>query len=241
MVSARGDIPKHALGKNVGEHEEKRASFGYTILGIEDPDSRFPALLEQTLKLYEDSTLRKSLTAKYGVDAAKLPKAQSKKGPARLKESRAYEIALPAALLLDGAEDKPGHAKELAPIPIVIISCRDGRYSWFGFSSYGSVLEQKLTAVIAGGGPESTLAARPGLDRLKTDRANAAGFWTLGALSHPSFVKSEFDQLMAPFAGNSVPIVGRAEGHAAGPSGLMQAHVPAQLFRDIALALATHR
>ena len=241
MVSARGEIPKEALAKQVDEHEEMRSSFGYTILGIEDPDSRFPALLEQTLKLYEDSALRKSLTAKYGLDAAKLPKAQSKKGPARLKESRSYEIALPAALIVEAVEDKPGNAKELAPIPIVILSCRDGRYSWFGFSSYGSVLEQKLAAVISGGGPESTLAARPGIERLKTERANAAGFWTLGALSRPSFVKSELDQLLAPFAGNNVPILGSATGHAAGPSGLMQAHVPAQLFRDIALAVATHK
>jgi hypothetical protein len=241
IVSARGSVPKESLPATLDAREELRSAFGYTVIGVDDPDSRYPAWFEQTLKLYEDTALRKSLSAKYGLDASKLPKAQSKKGPARLPGSRTYELSVPAALFAEAFEEKGVDVTKLAPIPIVIVTCRDAGYSWFAVSSYGGVLEQKLATVIAKAGPEGALEGRAGLERLRRDRGNAAGFWTLaGIASGPEFASSDLGKLLAPVAQNQVPIVGRAIGQSAGPSGLLQVHVPAQLFRDIAMA-AVHK
>lgn len=247
IVSARGSIPKAALPATLDAREQLRAELGYAVVGVEDPDNRYGAWLEQTLELYEDTALRKSLAAKYGVDPTKLPKAQTKKGPARLSQAKAYELALPAALFAEALAEKGVDPNELAPIPIVMVACREGKYTWLGLSSYGSVLEQKLTAVLTAAGPEGALATRAGLDRLRQQRANAAGFQTLAGLASGStFGGDELTAALAPLADNQVPILVSAQGHATspngpGPLGSLQVNVPAPLFRDIALAIAAKR
>jgi hypothetical protein len=242
VVSSRGSIPKEARPATLDARDELRASFGYTIVGVDDPDSRFGAWLDQTLKLYEDTTLRKSLAAKYGLEPSKLPRAQSKKGPARLGDAKTIEVTLPAQLFAEALADKGIDPSKLAPIPLSIVSCRQGSYTWIGLSSYGSVLEQKLASVLTASGPEGSLATRAGLDRLKQEPANVAGFQTLaGVASSPSFAGKGIDSVLAGLATNVVPIVGRGQGLAAGPSGRVQLHVPAQLFKDIALAVATRK
>ncbi len=246
MVSARGNVPKDALPATLDAREELRADLGYTVVGIDDPESRYGGWLEQTLKLYEDAALRKSLAAKYGLDPTKLPKAQSKKGPARLAQAKTIELALPAELFADALAKKGLDPAKLEPIPLSIISCREGQYTWFGVSSYGSVAEQKLTAVLAAAGPESTLSTRTGLERLRQERANVAGYQTLAGLANsPYFGEGELESALAPLADNQVPMVARAQGLSAGPNagprGLFQLHVPAQLFRDVALAAAARK
>jgi hypothetical protein len=241
MISARGAIPKEALAEKRDAREELRADLGYTIIGIDDPDRRASALLTQTLELYQDGPLRKSLAQKYALEVSKLPKVQSKKGPVRLAESKSYEIALPAAFFSEALEGSGVDPATLPPIPLVIVTSREGSMSWFGVSSYGSVLEQKLGA-LAAASPSQTLGGRTGLERLRSDRANAAGFWTLAGLAaSPSFDKGELATFLAPLSDNQVPIVARVLGRASGPSSAMEVHVPAQLFRDIALAAATRK
>jgi hypothetical protein len=242
VVSARGNIPKEALPATLDAREELRQDIGYTIVGVEDPDKRFGAWLEQTLKLYEDTALRKSLAAKYGLDPSKLPKAVTKKGPARLAEARTYELGLPAEFFAEQLAEKGIDPAKLAPIPMVVVSCREGKYSWIGFSSYGAVLEQKLASVVTASDPEATLASRSGLDRLKQEPANAAGFQTLAGLAtNTAFAGKGFDGLLAALGQSQLPIVARSQGLAAGPTGRLQLHVPAQLFKDVALAAATQK
>jgi hypothetical protein len=247
VVSSRGSIPKEALPAALDAREELRQSFGYTIVGVEDPENRFGAWLQKTLELYEDAALRKSLAAKYGLDPKKLPKAQSKKGPARLPDARSIEIALPAELFAEALADKGIDATKLSPIPLSILSCREGKYTWLGVSSYGAVLEQKLASVLSASGPEGSLATRAGLDRLRQEPANAAGFQTLaGVAQNPSFAGKGVDSVLAGLAKNVTPIVGRGQGLAPnatspGPSGRVQLHVPATLFKDVAVAVATRK
>jgi hypothetical protein len=244
LVTARGNIPREALPAALDAREQLRADFGYTIVGVEDPEARYGAWIQKTLELYEDAPLRKSLAAKYGLDPTKLPKAQTKKGPVRLREAKTYELALPAALFSETLAEKGVDPKQVAPIPLVLLSCREGKYTWFGLSSYGSVLEQKLVAVLAAPGPEGTLASRPGLERLGQENANVAGFQTLAGLaSGPSFGDRSLQDTFAPFANNQVPMLMRARGLASGaagpgPTGSFQLRVPASLFRDIAMAAA---
>jgi hypothetical protein len=237
IVSARGNIPKESLPATLDAREELRSAIGYAVLGVEDPDNRYTAWFEQTLVLYEDAALRKSMKAKYGLDASKLPKVVSKKGPAGLANARTYELSLPAALFAEALEEKGVDVSKLAPIPIVVVTSRDAGYTWFGVSSYGSVLERKLATTLAKGGPEGTLQGRAGLERLHSDPGNVAGFWTLGGLaSGRDLTNGDLGKWLAPLADNQVPIVGRAVGQSAGPTSLLQVHVPAQLFRDVAMA-----
>lgn len=242
LVSARGSVPPELLPKVVDDRERLRSSLGYTLIGVEDPQGRYGALLEQTLRLYEDPTLRKSLSQKYGVDAAKLPKAQSKKGPARLAESRSYEVALPAALYAEMLGDKTlDPAKLGGPLPLVIITFRDGPRTWIGFSSYAQLIEERLTALVATSSP-STLQNRAGLERLRRDRGNVAGYWTLAGISADASLRhSDLEKLLGSLGRSQVPVIGRAYGQAAGPSGVIQIHVPAQLFRDIATSAAARQ
>lgn len=246
LVSARGPVPQDALPATLDAREQLRSELGYAVIGVEDPDNRYGAWFQRTLELYEDAALRKSLAARYGLDPAKLPKAQTKKGPARLSEARTYELALPAALFAEALEKKGADPQALAPIPIVLTSCRDGQYTWFALSSYGAVVEQKLVAVLRASGPEGSLAARPGLDRLRQEKSSIAGFQTLaGIASGPSFGESDLSDTLAPFADNQVPILLRARGMTSGaggpgPTGSFQLRVPAALFRDIAMAAAAN-
>jgi hypothetical protein len=123
----------------------------------------------------------------------------------------------------------------------VITSCREGTYTWLGLSSYGAVLEQKLASVLTSG-PEGGLGTRAGLERLKQEPANAAGFQTLAGLAtNPAFAGKGLDAVLATLGQSQIPIVARGQGLAAGPSGRVQLHVPAQLFRDIALAAASQK
>lgn len=239
MVLGRGEAP--AGGATPDERESLRASLGYTILGVEDPDNQLAAWLEQTLRLYDDATLRKSLTQKYGLEVGKLPKAQSRKGPARLPDSRVYEVALPAALYVE-ALDKPGvdPAKLGGPIPLFFMLFREGQRTWLGFSSYAPLLEARLTSLLTPGGTEATLESKAGLDRLRREPANIGGFWTLAGLqSRASLGRDELSRLLSSLGRSEVPIVGRAYGRSAGPSGELQVHVPAQLFRDVAMAMTS--
>jgi hypothetical protein len=247
VVSSRGSIPKEALPATLDAREELRQSFGYTLVGVDDPESRFGAWLDRTLELYEDGALRKSLATKYGLDPTKLPKARTKKGHARLAQAKTIEIALPAALFAEALADKGIDPARLSPIPISIVSCRDGKYTWIGVSSYGAVLEQKLANVLTAAAPDGSLATRVGLDRLKQEPAKASGFQTLAGLaSGPSFAGKGVDSVLAGLAQNVIPIVARARGFGPkdqnpGPSGSVQLHVPAQLFKDTALAVATRK
>jgi hypothetical protein len=110
------------------------------------------------------------------------------------------------------------------------------------------VLEQKLASVVAASAPEGSLSTRAGLDRLRQEPANAAGFQTLAGLAtSPSLADKGMDSVLAALSGNMVPILGRGQGQSAaiagspGPSGRVQVHVPAQLFKDVAVAVATRQ
>jgi hypothetical protein len=236
IVTARGKVPAKWIAAPANEKEQLRANTGYLIVGAEDEGKRYGALLERTLKLYEDSALRKGLTQRYGLNASKFPKVQSRKGPPRLPESHVYALDVPASAFasLSGEKAKGADAKPATgTVPISILICRDGQRSWIAASSYPNLNEELLTGVLASSGPEATLARRAGLEALREAKANVAGFWTLTGLEE-SWRRPELKKLLASLGPSDVPLIGRATGHAAGPNGEAELHVPAQVFRDVA-------
>lgn len=236
IVSARGEVPARLVAASPDEKEQLRANAGYLIVGAEDEGSRYGGLLERTLRLYEDGALRKGLAQRYGLSVAKLPKVQSRKGPARLPDSHVYAVDLPAEAFtsLSGAKAKGAGAKSAGgTVPISILLCREGQRTWIAASSYPSLNEELLVGVLSSTGPEATLARRSGLEALHQEKANLAGFWTLAGLQH-SWRRPELQKLLAALGPSDVPIIGHANGHAAGPNGEAELQVPAQVFRDVA-------
>lgn len=248
VVWASGNVPEKLRKAPPDARENLRADFGYTLVGIDDATNRFGALLEQSLRLYEDAALRKSVGARFGLELAKLPKVQSKKGPARLPESRSYELALPPEVLARILSGTPSDAsksatpnealKNGAPIPVFVLTFREGKRTWIGLSCYSALLEERFTALLAPSEQAPTLERRAGLDRLRTERVTGGGFTTTSALRARSSLPDD-----APAAGflralpeSDVPIVSLASASAEGPSARIDMYVPAQVFRDVAQA-----
>ncbi|MEO8182599.1 MAG: hypothetical protein ABI895_27520 [Deltaproteobacteria bacterium] len=242
IVSARGEVPARLVAATPDEREQLRADAGYLILGAEDEGNRYGALLERTLRLYEDSALRKGLAQRYGLSVANLPKVQSRKGPARLPESHVYTVDVPVAAFtsLAGAKVKGPAKAASGTVPISILIGREGQRTWIAASSYPSLNEELLAGIVAVNGPEATLARRAGLEALRQEKANLAGFWTLSGIAN-SWRRPELKKLLASLGPSDVPMIGRATGHAAGPSGEAELHVPAQVFRDMAAQLQPKR
>lgn len=235
IVSGRGGVPARLLPAAPEARDKLRASFGYLLLGIDDEANRYSELLERSFKLYEDPALRKGLSQRYGLNSSQLPKLQSKKGPAKLPESRVYELSLPPAAYADLVGEKVDRAQlGSAPIAVVLLSCRAGQRTWIAVSSYAALNEELLSAALAPSGPEATLASRAGLELLHRERSNAGAFWTLTGLEQGSWGRAGLKKVLASLGTSDVPIVGRAHAHAAGPHGELELHVPSQLFRDVA-------
>jgi hypothetical protein len=235
-VSARGEVPARLVAATRDDRERLRANAGYVIVGVEDEGNRYGALLERSLKLYEDSALRKGLNQRYGLNTTKLPKVQSKKGPARLPESRVYSVDIPAATFASLSGEKLEHATgkpASGTVPITLLTCREGTRTWIAASSYAAWNEELLAGVLSSTGPEATLARRAGLEPLRQEKANLAGFWTLTGLEQ-GWRRAELKKLLASLGPSDVPLIGRANGHATGPNGELELRVPAQVFRDMA-------
>jgi hypothetical protein len=209
------------------------------VLGIEDEGKLVGAFLERTLKAYEDAALRKGLSQRFGVKVDKLPKVTSKKGPARLPESRVYELSLPASAMakLYDLEDDKSAPKVSGNVPLVLMTCREGAHTWVAFSSYAALAEERLAGVLAPSGSEATLERRAGLSSLRSERANLAGFWTLNALKQ-RMQTPKLEKALSSLGSSDVPMIVRGNGHAQGPSGELELHVPSQVFRDVAAPYA---
>jgi hypothetical protein len=239
-VSARGEVPARLVSAHPDEKERLRKDAGYVIVGVEDPGNRYEALLERTLELYEDSALRKGLNQRYGLDTGKLPKVTSKKGPAKLPESHLYSFDVPAAVFanLSGEKKKGEEQKPLSgTVPVALLTCREGQRTWIAASTYPALNEELLVKVLAATGPEATLARRAGLESLRDTKANMAGFWTLTGLEQ-GWRRAELKKLLSSLGPSDVPIIGRASGHAAGPNGELELHVPAQVLKDVSARYA---
>lgn len=239
MVSAQGEVPARLLSASPDAREQLRARAGYMLLGIEDEGKLVGSFLERTLEAYQDTALRKGLSQRYGVKADQLPKVTSKKGPARLPESRVYEVNLPASALakLYDLHDDESTRKLSGNVPLVLMTCRDGARTWVAFSSYAALAEERLAGVLAPAGSEAMLERRAGLESLRSERANLAGFWTINGIKQ-RMQTPKLEQALRSLGDSTVPIIMRANGHAQGPSGEIELHVPSQVFRDVAAPYA---
>jgi hypothetical protein len=239
IVSARGAVPPRFVAAAPDAREKLRASIGYALFGIDDDANSYAGLLERTLRLYEDPALRKGLAQKYGLDTSKLPKVQSKKGSAKLPDSHVYQLDLPGALYASalGKDAKSVDPKKLAPLPLVLYTCRDHQRTWLAISSYSQLAEERLAGVLAPSSPEATLAHRAGLEVLRRERSGMAGFWTLTGLGSGFSLKADVRRFFAQLGPSDVPILGRTHTTAVGPSGEAELDIPAQVFRDAAARL----
>jgi hypothetical protein len=240
FVSANGLIPAELLAKQPDDKERARARLGYKLIGIQDEADAISPLLERTLKLYEDPTLRKNLSQRYGVDSAKLPQVKQRRSTQGSTALRTYELVVPAALLDEAKHRAPDAPPPTGTVSVFITSARSAPWTWIGISSYEKLLEEKLRSVYDPAARKATLASRTGLEPLKTERVAAGGFLTLAEVvaSYP------FDDEQSPTAVlASLPNVGQtpmqffARTTPEGPKAGGQLNLPKAVFQDLGAVL----
>jgi hypothetical protein len=254
-VSANGMVPpelqakpvqgKSPESKPLDQKEQARVRLGYKLFGVKDDGDIVNPLLERTVKLYEDPTLRKSLAQRYGVDAAKLPQVKQRHTTQAIPGQgtttlRTYELILPAALL---DEAKPKSADAPPPsgtVSVLVTSARSAPWTWVGISSYDKLLEEKLRSVYDPGARKATLATRPGLEPLRSERVAAGGFLTLAEFiaSYPMAEQQSPTALLAalPNAGQT-PMLFFGRTAPEGPKGSAALNLPKAVFQDLGAVL----
>jgi hypothetical protein len=241
-VSARGAVPQEMMQKPVDARELARLRMGYQLLGVKDDADLVGPLLERSLRLYNDAALRKGLSQRYGVEAAKLPKVTEKRSTQGKASVRTYEIAVPAQLYdvsvpgASGGGAAPAQGKAAAPIPLLLVCVHAAPWTWIGISSYDKLLDQKLRPLYDASARGATLQGRTGLDKLKTERANWAGFVSFGELAtaYPVEENDTAWELLASLPNHGeTPVVFQGNTSTEGPRADLTFNFPKGVFQDL--------
>jgi hypothetical protein len=191
-VSAAGhaDAAPVAAGGGDPELERIRASIvstiGWHLWGLEEPPARALGWLRDLGAAYNRPAVKEWIRAKTKADAKVLPavKLAPFGGKGLDKGTQALEITLSGAAFDVGG----GHGKARPPASLTcwLVVMPDGNRTWVALGADRASLERHLATVRTGGPDAQTLAARPGLEALKSGRAMSAGFMTLAALAAQS-------------------------------------------------------
>jgi hypothetical protein len=238
-VSANGLVPPELTTQPADAKELARSRFGYKLFGVKDDADLVNPLLERTLKLYEDTALRKGLAQRYGVETAKLPPVKQRRSSDGKVLLHTYELALPAALL-DPSKSKSDAAAATGTVSVLLTTARVAPWTWLGISSYDKLVEQKLRSVYDPSARKETLATRPGLESLKSERVAGGGFFTLAELiaSYPLDPGQSPTALLSalPNAGQT-PLVFVGRTAPEGPTASATVTLPKSVFQDLGAAL----
>jgi hypothetical protein len=259
-VSANGMVPpelqakplagkspdsKSPDSKSLDEKEQARVRLGYKLIGVKDEGDIVNPLLERTVKLYEDPTLRKSLAQRYGVDAAKLPQVKQRRSTQAIPGQgattlRTYELILPAALLDEGKLKSPDAPPPSGTVSVLVTSARSAPWTWVGISSYDKLLEEKLRSVYDPSARKATLATRPGLEPLRSERVAVGGFMTLAEIiaSYPLDEQQSPTALLAALPNlGQTPMLFFGRTTPDGPKGSAALNLPKAVFQDLGAIL----
>ncbi|MET0411255.1 MAG: hypothetical protein ABW217_08155 [Polyangiaceae bacterium] len=249
-VSANGMVPpelqaKPLADKSLDEKEQARVRLGYKLFGVKDDGDSVNPLLERTVKLYEDPTLRKSLAQRYGVDAAKLPQVKQRRTTQAIPGQgtttlRTYELILPAALLDEAKPKSPDAPPATGTVSVLVTSARSAPWTWVGISSYDKLLEEKLRSVYDPGARKATLATRPGLEPLRSEPAAVAGFMTLAEIvaSYPLDEQQSPAALLAALPNlGQTPMLLFGRTTPDGPKASAALNLPKAVFQDLGAVL----
>jgi hypothetical protein len=119
-------------------------------------------------------------------------------------------------------------------------TARSAPWTWIGISSYDKLLEEKLRGLYDPSARKATLATRPGLEVLKTERVSGGGFMTLAELisAYPLDENESPAALLAslPNAGQT-PMIMLGRTSPTGPQASANLSVPKAVFQDLGAVL----
>lgn len=228
--------PKDPLSQLVGVH----------VIGVEGDEGRWRALVEQTLKVVNDAKLRKLAEQKVDEKLRHLPQVKSIKAGGLPKGASGYELRLTSKELEKLAPTESAELREvLGKEPVVLqlwVVSQAGR-TWLALGDESA--RKRLDQVLAANSAE-TLASRPGLEPLRSEPANGAGFMTLASYadsmdlmskSQPDAKVKASDVLLAMPAHGQTPILYKTQSLAAGPTLRISARAPKAALQDLTAAV----
>lgn len=169
------------------------ASFGWEVLGIEEPSEKWSGAVKNLAAAYNRPGVQKMLKKELSgleLDTA-LPSVKVVTAPKGLPAgSVELDMAfVPDAIEAAGAADFDAHGRRKAKakvagpaVHVYFEMMPDAGRTWFAFGGQRDALVSHLIAVKAGAPDSGTIAGRAGLEPLKNGAFASAGFTTVGAL-----------------------------------------------------------
>lgn len=177
-VYATGPNPtkKSAVSsENANVLDEFKASFGWQLMGFEEPAAQLDGWLQQVTRAYGRAGFQKWLRKEASIEARDMPRVRyGARMVAGLPGLKAMQITVPAKVL-DGYE-KPGASS----LELFVMLVPDGQRCWFAVGADAAVLEKNLKTAKTGG--EGTLRNRTDLAPLRSTRTRAGGYLTMAGL-----------------------------------------------------------
>jgi hypothetical protein len=174
-------------------------SVGWTLLGFDEGPAALSKLLKDVVGVYGRKGLLDPVKKELGGDAASLPAAKLVPAPKELGRG-ALDLEIKFHVDAKGAD------KKAVDFGLTVLLMPDGKSTWIGLGANRDDLVKRLL-VTRGSAPEGgTLAARAGLEPLRTGKATGSGFFTLGL-----FTRSVGAML------DNQALVGQLKGAAQGP------------------------
>jgi hypothetical protein len=163
--------------------ELTNAYLGWYVLGFDEKPDAIAKLLKDVVGVYNRKSLHDELRARLGRDGDALPTARVVAAPKELGRG-ALAIALEFAIKKPGAAPvdpsqkatKKGKGKDDVTFAVHILLMPDGKNTWLGIGASREDVVKHLLASKSGAPESGTLAARPGLEPLRSGKAVSSGF-----------------------------------------------------------------
>jgi hypothetical protein len=187
MVSSTGHIDPPADAKDPADPKAVSAALGWHVYGLEEGSDRAMGLIKELAAAYNKPSMQKWLRTKAKSDAKFLPTARVAPFAAKgITGAQALEIKVtipePPAFPEGPGAKKPQAPKNTA-FSVFLVVMPDGPRTWMALSADRAAIESHLLAVKTGAPDSGTIAARSGIDQIKSTRAVSAGFITFAGLA----------------------------------------------------------
>jgi hypothetical protein len=252
VVEADGPVPSR--GPDPDPAEAARRALGWNLIGVSGKGEKERAFFSAAADLLNEPKVRAQLD-KQKMLRDLLPTVKVIKAKGLTPEAQEFQLSLADKLFRDTKAPAAGASKAASsqpdkagkPMAYLVLMPEPDRM-WFGFSMDREVLYERLKSLRTPAG--STLATRPGLESLKTETANYAGFGTLAGGISP-FLKALPDKkvgaLLAGAALASTPYRGQTPivtflciKPGGAPVLVWKARIPKEVFQDVAALVVTY-
>lgn len=214
-VQASGHVDAKVGGKpsSQGNFDNLvNGTVGWYMLGVDEGPEAMTKLVKDVVAVYNRAGLSAPIKKEMREDAKLLPTVRTVGAPKELgKGSLAVEIKvteIPDPADPPSFDPKKKKAQKKVSLTLHLLLMADGKTTWLAFGANKDELVKRLVAVKTGAPDAGTLAARPGLEGLKTGKVMAAGFFTLVPIVKAMTTSMGFASSMGPMPPEATQIMG---------------------------------